>query len=237
MFGREFTLITDHKPLELIYQNPKSHSSARLERLCLRLRDCHFTVRYRPDPENPADYLSRHPLPLDCTDTFVEEYINFVGSSAIPVAMDIDEIRNATRSVPTLQQLIKIIQTNNWNLLAHPETLGPDIDIEELHRFRKVRDEISISSEAGFILRGTRVVIPKILRQRAVDLAYEGHQGLGKTKKLIRETVWFPQIDSLVESCIQKCLPCQSVGQPSKSAPLKTVEIPQHAWDTVYMDF
>ena len=109
LFGREFTLTTDHKPLELIYQNPKSHSSARLECLCLRLRDYQFTVRYRPGPENPADYLSRHPLPSDSTDTFVEEYVNFVGSSAIPVAMDIDEIRNATRSDPTLQQLIEII--------------------------------------------------------------------------------------------------------------------------------
>ena len=237
LFGREFTLITDHKPLELIYQNPKSHSSARLERLCLRLRDYQFTVRYRPGPENPADYLSRHPLPSDSTDTFVEEYVNFVGSSAIPVAMDIDEIRNATRSDPTLQQLIEIIQTNNWNILTHPETLGPDIDIEELHRFRKVRGEISISSEADLILRGTRVIMPKILRQRAVDLAHEGHQGLVKTKKLIREKVWFPQIDSLVESCVQKCLACQSVGQPNKPAPLETVEIPQHAWDTVYMDF
>eukprot|EP00112_Aurelia_sp_Birch-Aquarium-sp1_P003296 Seg1367.3 transcript_id=Seg1367.3/GoldUCD/mRNA.D3Y31 product="putative protein K02A2.6" protein_id=Seg1367.3/GoldUCD/D3Y31 len=171
------------------------------------------------------------------TDTFVEEYINFIGSSAIPVAMDIGEIRNATRSDPTSQQLIEIIQTNNWNILAHPEKLDPAIDIEELHRFRKVRDEISISSDADLILRGTRVIVPKLLRKRAIDLGHEGHQGLVKTKKLIREKVWFPQIHSLVESCIKECLACQSVGQPNKPAPFETVEIPQHAWDTVYMDF
>ena len=87
------------------------------------------------------------------------------------------------------------------------------------------------------ILRGTRVIMPKTLRQRAVDLAHKGHLGNVKTKKLISEKVWFPQIDSLVESCIQKCLACQSVGQPNKPAPLETVEIPQHPWDTVYMDF
>ena len=87
------------------------------------------------------------------------------------------------------------------------------------------------------ILRGARVIMPKVLRQRAVDLAHEGHQGPVKTKKLIREKVWFPQIDSLVERCVQKCLACQSVGQPNKPAPLETVEIPQHAWDAVYMDF
>ena len=93
LFGQEFTLITDHKPhhkpRELIYQNPKSQSPARLERWCLHLRDYQFTVIYRPGPENPADYLSRHPLPSDSTDTFVEEYTIFFGSSAIPVAIDI----------------------------------------------------------------------------------------------------------------------------------------------------
>ena len=32
LYGHEFTLIIDHKPLELIYQNPKSRPSGRLER-------------------------------------------------------------------------------------------------------------------------------------------------------------------------------------------------------------
>ena len=84
------------------------------------------------------------------------------------------------------------------------------------------------------ILRGTRVIMPKILRQRAINLAHEGHQGLVKTKKLMREKVWFPQIDSLVENCIQKCLACQYVGQPNKPAPLETVEISQHAFGTLF---
>ena len=34
LYGHEFTLITDHKPLELINKNPKSRLSARLEQWC-----------------------------------------------------------------------------------------------------------------------------------------------------------------------------------------------------------
>ena len=56
------------------------------------------------------------------------------------------------------------------------------------------------------ILYGKRIVIPKKLRQQAIQLAHHGHQGLVKTKKLLREKEWF--------SGIERCLPSQSVGIP-----------------------
>ena len=66
------------------------------------------------------------------------------------------------------------------------------------------------SSEADILLRGNPVAIPSKIRAQAVKLAHEGHQGLVKTKRSIREKIWFYQIDAYVE-CIKKCLPCQSV--------------------------
>ena len=39
-----------------------------------------------------------------------------------------------------------------------------------------------------------------------MSLAHEGHQGLVKTKALIRERVWFPGIDRLVEQTVESCL-------------------------------
>ena len=86
-------------------------------------------------------------------------------------------------------------------------------------------------------MRGNQVVIPKQLRQQAVDLAHQGHQGLIKTKQLIREKIWFPGIDNLVKTSIEKCLACQSVGMPKNPAPLCTIEIPKNPWDTIYVDF
>ena len=59
--GHEFVLITDHKPLEIIYGSNKSKPSARIERCVLRLQPYSFKVLYKPGVNNPADYLSRHP--------------------------------------------------------------------------------------------------------------------------------------------------------------------------------
>lgn len=45
--GITFDLITDHKPLEVIYSR-KSNPSARIERRVLRLQSYDFTVKYKP---------------------------------------------------------------------------------------------------------------------------------------------------------------------------------------------
>ena len=48
-------------------------------------------------------------------------------------------------------------------------------------------------------------MIPTALQQRATSLAHEGHQGIVKTKKLLREKVWFPGIDQKVAQMIEGC--------------------------------
>ena len=46
LFGSDFTLISDHKPLEIIFNNGKSRPPARIERWRLRLQPYDFTVTY-----------------------------------------------------------------------------------------------------------------------------------------------------------------------------------------------
>ena len=91
--------------------------------------------------------------------------------------------------------------------------------------------------DADLVLLGNRRMIPKQLRTQVIQLAHEGHQGLVKTKKLLREKVWFPGIDNLAAKKVKDCRACQAVGQPAKPAPLNLLPIPLHAWDTVYVDF
>ena len=203
LYGHEFTLITDNKQLELIYKNPKSRTSARLERWCLRLQDYTFHVKYRPGSTNPSDYLSGHPV-TKCNNNqpnLSDDHVRFVAQNAAPIAMDIQTIRKAVQQDPTQQKLIEILQQNTWNSFANDQ----NIDINELRAYEKVRNELSLTPELDLIVRGSRLVIPKSLREQVIRLAHEGHQGLVKTKKLLREKVWFPGIDAMVEQAVKQC--------------------------------
>ena len=49
------------------------------------------------------------------------------------------------------------------------------------------------------IMRGGRLIIPVDLHKRTLEIAYEGHQGISKTKTLLGTKVWFPGMDKMVE--------------------------------------
>ena len=89
------------------------------------------------------------------------------------------------------------------------------------------------------ILKGNRLVIPTNLVQKAVDLAHASHQGIVKTKKLIREKVWFPGIDKTVEDKVKSCLPCQAAVNEGaeKPEPLNMTPLPHGPWQDVSADF
>ena len=62
LYGSEFTIATDHKPLLGIFNSHKP-TSGRIDRWKLRLIPYNCQLIYRPgkDAENPADFMSRHP--------------------------------------------------------------------------------------------------------------------------------------------------------------------------------
>ena len=57
----------------------------------------------------------------------------------------------------------------------------------------------------GLVLRGNRICIPKSLQNQIVTLAHQGHQGIVRTKQLVRNYVWFPGIVSAVETAVSDC--------------------------------
>ena len=225
LFGHHFTLVTDHKPLEIIYGTTRSKPSARIERWVLRLQPYHFNVIYKPGATNPADYLSRHPASprMSHQDRMAEEYVNFIERHTAPRAMPLDEIATATRTDKTLSTLVTCLRTNKWST-----------DI--LTSFKHIKDELTVTNN-GIILRGHRIVLPQALQQRAIDIAHETHLGLTKTKASIREKIWFPNIDAMVKTTLDRCLTCQALGRPGPPAPITPTTMPDGPWQTVHVDF
>ena len=197
--GVEFTLLTDHKPLEVIYST-NSRISARIERWVLRLQPYRFKVQYVPGKQNIADPLSRLGKGKGvCMNDDAEEFIRFAAETLTPAAMSVQEVEEESWFDPEISQLRECITTGKWDN-APPQN-------------KAVRNELSIIGK--LVLRGTRLLIPAKLRNRVVDLAHEGHQGLTKTKQRLRSNVWWAGIDREVEAKCKTCHGCQLVGLPT----------------------
>ena len=61
LFGRQFTVTSDHKPLEIIMTKPLHAVPLRLQKMRIRLQSYDLKVVYKPGKSIPlADALSRH---------------------------------------------------------------------------------------------------------------------------------------------------------------------------------
>ena len=59
-----------------------------------------------------------------------------------------------------------------------------------------------------------------------------------KTKRMLREKVWFPGIDRLVDRRIRQCIPCHTTTRKSTNPePLKMSSLPPAPWCDVSVGF
>jgi hypothetical protein len=134
LFGSEFTLITDHKPLEVIFNNPRSRPPARIERWRLRLQPYDFMVQYRSGKGDNADYFSRHPLENGNTfrhSKIAEEYLNFVVSAAKPKDLSLEEVSQASNRDPVLQEVISRMLKGEWKSIPNDSSTQPSARIHD----------------------------------------------------------------------------------------------------------
>ena len=103
--------------------------------------------------------------------------------------------------------------------------------------FYVLRNELSVTESPEVVLRGRRIVMPESLRAEVLNIAHAGHQGIVKTKSLLRSKVWFPGMDKKVERLVSSCIPCQSVSARPRREPLRMSEMPSGPWQQLACDF
>ena len=231
LLGSHFKVVTDHKPLLSIFNSSTSQDSARIENWRLKLQSFNFEVLYSRGYLNPADYISRHLQSGTKCDLIAEsakQYVKFVMSQATLKALSREEIIEAGRKDVTLQEVMRLISTGQWDNLKPVDGVDPST----LKVFANVCIELT-SVDSNLVLRGSRMVIPDALQKQVVELAHKGHQGLVKTRTLLRSKVWFPGMGSLVDSIVKRCVPCQVATPKLSHEPLQMTPLPNGPWEQV----
>jgi len=109
-----------------------------------------------------------------------------------------------------------------WHEAANDPTLRP---------YYNVRDELCASPDGDILMRNTRIVLPLALQQEATNIAHV------KTKRQLRDKVWFPEIDRQTEQAVKACIACQATTPEYRSEPLSMSKLPDDEWTELSADF
>ena len=227
LYGRKFTLLTDHKPLTTIL-GPKRGippiAAARLQRWAVQLAAYTYDIEFKSTHDHGnADALSR--LPLQSTSS---------GCSRVPSEFNVCQIMSLPVAYPDVERASRrdsvISRVLQYTRRGWPETVPVS-----LKPFAHHKNELT--TEGDCLLWGTRVVIPSKLRDEVLKSLHQGHPGVTRMKAIARSYLWWPGLDQDLEKLARTCISCQAVKQAPATAPLHPWVWPSRPWQRIHIDF
>ena len=229
LYGHQFTLKSDHKPLLYIFGEHKGvppMASARLQRWALMLSAYTYHMEFKRGKELcTADALSRLPMTSKPeripVPTEVANLIRALDESIVTAK----QIAVETRRDPVLSRVL------HWILDGWSENPGPH---PGWRHYTEKKEELTVQS--GCVLWGSRVVVPPKLRQLVLDMLHETHQGASRMKGLARQYFWWPAMDREIEYISSACKECAQQRNDPAAHPLRPWPLPSGPWRRLHID-
>jgi hypothetical protein len=232
LYGRsDITVETDHKPLVALKNKPLFQMPLRLQKMFMKIRHHTYNLVHKPGKEIPVpDCMSRlyqkRRLETESEDVFMVN-TEEIRSTYSFSSKRLQEVREETKSDPTLQRLTSLLKSPRWP--ENRSKLNPD-----LRPYFDFLNELSVVD--GIIFKGERVVIPESMRREMLGIIHESHLGMVKCKQLARDVLYWPGLNKQIEDVVSRCATCQKHRVNQQKEPLLPVEVPTRPWQTVATD-
>ncbi|XP_051785433.1 uncharacterized protein K02A2.6-like [Erpetoichthys calabaricus] len=214
LYGKHFTLVTDHQPLIAIFNPHKcvpTMAAARLQRWSLFLGDHDYQIEFRGTKQHAnADGLSRLPCEFKGTQNLSDPAEIFHLTQLEPLPITSAQIQKETSRDPTMAKLFVLI-IKGW----------PSRSDADLPEYSNRREQLSVCQ--GCIMWGTRVIVPPKLHTKILEALHEGHLGVVKMKSLAQSYIWWPGIDLQIENLAKSCTGCQQTRRQPQRLPEQLV--------------
>lgn len=227
LYGKPFTLVTDHKPLIHIFSPTKTlpeMTSMRLQRYAIFLSGLRYNIQYRNTKYHAnCDGLSRLPLPNTTQEEIDVAEVHHLGEVQ-KTPLNYKDVQRFTQKDVILSNVLYSVMSNRWS----------NIDGEYSKYFYK---RIELSVHNGCILWGTRVVIPPRMRNYVLQTLHTSHPGIVKMKSLARSYVWWPGIDNDIHKLCKNCFDCSKRQSNPPKSELHSWKLPEGPWKRIHIDF
>ena len=211
LYGTEFTIVTDHRPLE--YLMSKKEPTGRLARWALFLQPFNLGIKYRPGKSKQnADCLSRAP-------------VNVITSQSFEVGDWIEAQKNDTFCKAVLQEQLDSSRPDKKTKLRQ---------ISEEDNFKILPNELLATAEG-------RIVVPAKFQMEIMERYHDhrlaGHFGEAKTLAKIKSKYFWPKMTKHIRDYVRNCLFCaRRKAHTTCKAPLQPISVSNFIWERIAMD-
>ena len=224
LYGRAFTVETDHKPLVAIKNKNIALAPPRIRGMLMATSGYDFQLRHKAGQEMVLpDTLSR----LSSYDKSEIPDLKIGINSLVEVTDPrLKQLISDTAEDNVLQRLLQIFH-KGWSSSIK------SVD-KDLRPYWSIRNDISYLD--GLVMCGSRIIVPSASRKRALENIHEGHQGEYKCKLKAKTGVYWPGIYREIEEMVQRCATCQEYANAQPKCPMIPMDVPSHAWHTIGAD-
>ena len=233
LYGHNDILVeSDHKPLETIFKRPISQAPKRLQKMMLRLQRYSFKVQHRKGSTMwLADTLSRAPLPREhkpCAefDVFTADTCETANKPDRILDHTFKLIQLATAADPVLSHLAPYIQ-HGWP--DDKSTVGT-----MLEAYWTFRSELTVVD--GVLYKGSKLVIPSVMRPRMLEKIHSAHQGIEKSILNATDILFWPSMRNDIQRACEECSVCAQYAAKHQTEPMRSQPTPELPWQFVSQD-
>ena len=231
IYGRKFTLVTDHKPLKYLLgpcTGIPHMAASRMQRWAIKMLKYNYDIEYRDTRKHAnADALSRLPTETPSI-TNLDPITVFAMNQIKELPVTADDIKKYTAKDPLLSLVTDI--------LFNGHTEG-SVYSDNPHLKPYIQNITEFSIEQGCIMRGNKIVIPQQLQPQVLSELHEGHCGMVAMKSIARSYIWWPGIDHDIEMMVRSCYECKMVQNNPAKSPLHLWEWPNGKWERIHIDY